>query len=155
MLIKLNKRGVRAHMASGGAVSRPRADWQSRTGRIVKYSRDRSHAYVIWNGRYSSERVPVDLIEVKEICPRGGQRNAETHDVQSVRGSDQREFVLLSALRSQIPAHVLSDLPQARLDDARAAGVRVRLRSDCLLTAQDKSGATTPWQARRHFRQPV
>ena len=63
MLIKLNKRGVRAHMASGGAASRPRADWQSRTGRIVKYSRDRSQAYVIWSGRRSFERVSVDLIE--------------------------------------------------------------------------------------------
>jgi hypothetical protein len=69
MLIKLNERGVRAHMASGGAVSRPRADWQSRTGRIVKYSRDRSHAYVIWNGRRSPDLVSVDLIEPCSFAP--------------------------------------------------------------------------------------
>ena len=63
MLIKLNERGVRAHTASGGAAHRHRPDWQSRTGRIVKYSRDRSQAYVIWSGRRSFERVSVDLIE--------------------------------------------------------------------------------------------
>ena len=69
MLIKLNERGVRAHMASGGASSRPRSDWQNRTGRIAKYSRDRSHAYVIWNGRRSPERVLVDLIEPCSFAP--------------------------------------------------------------------------------------
>jgi hypothetical protein len=69
MLIKLNERGVRAYMASAGAASRPRADWQSRTGRIVKYSRDRSHAYVIWDGRHSPERVSVDIIEPCLFAP--------------------------------------------------------------------------------------
>jgi hypothetical protein len=63
MLIKLNERGVRAYTASGGAVHRRRADWQSRIGRIVKYSRDRLHAYVIWNGNHTSDRVSIDLIE--------------------------------------------------------------------------------------------
>jgi hypothetical protein len=63
MLVKLNERGVRAYMASGGAKYRRRADWQSRTGRIASYTRDRSHAYVIWNGRHSPDPVSVDLIE--------------------------------------------------------------------------------------------
>jgi hypothetical protein len=63
MLIKLNDRGVRAYMATGGAQCRPRLDWQNRTGRIARYSRDRSHAYVIWNGTHSPDRVLVALIE--------------------------------------------------------------------------------------------
>jgi hypothetical protein len=63
MLIKLNDRGVRAYMASGGAKKRPRPDWQNRTGRIANYSRDRSHAYVVWNGNHSHDRVSVALIE--------------------------------------------------------------------------------------------
>src|SRR3974390_1784897 len=62
-LVKLNGRGVRAYMASGGAVYRRHPDWQSRTGRITGYSRDRSQAYVIWNGNRSSDRVSIDLIE--------------------------------------------------------------------------------------------
>jgi hypothetical protein len=69
MLIKLNERGVRAYMASGGAAYRPHADWQNRTGRIAKYSRDRLHAYVIWNGNRSWERVSVDLIEPCSFAP--------------------------------------------------------------------------------------
>jgi hypothetical protein len=63
MLIKLNDRGVRAYMATGGAQYRPRLDWQNRTGRIASYSRDRSHAYVVWNGTHSPDRVSVALIE--------------------------------------------------------------------------------------------
>jgi hypothetical protein len=63
MLIKLNDRGVRAYMASNGAQYRPRPDWQNRTGRIASYSRDRSHAYVVWNGNHSLDRVLVALIE--------------------------------------------------------------------------------------------
>ena len=64
MLIKLNDRGVRVYMASGGAVyRRPRLDWQNRTGRIARYSRDRSRAYVVRNGAHSADRVSVALIE--------------------------------------------------------------------------------------------
>jgi hypothetical protein len=64
MLIKLNDRGVRAYMATGGAkYYQARPDWQSRTGRIAMYSRDRSVAYVVWNGTRSLDRVSVDLIE--------------------------------------------------------------------------------------------
>src|SRR4029077_14010978 len=70
MLVKLNERGVRAYMASGGAWYRHHADWQSRTGQISKYSRDRLHAYVIWKGNRSWDRVLVDLIEPCSICPR-------------------------------------------------------------------------------------
>jgi hypothetical protein len=63
MLVKLNDRGVRVYMAGGGAAYRPRPDWQNRTGRIASYSRDRSHAYVVWNGTHSPDRVSVALIE--------------------------------------------------------------------------------------------
>jgi len=44
MLIKLNDKGVRAYMASGRTHYRNALDWQSRTGRIVKYSRNRAVA---------------------------------------------------------------------------------------------------------------
>jgi hypothetical protein len=63
MMIKLNDKGVRAYMATGGAKYRPRLDWQSRTGTIAKYSRDRAFAYVVWNGNQSCDRVSVNLIE--------------------------------------------------------------------------------------------
>ena len=69
MLVKLNERGVRAYMASGGAKYRRRADWKGRIGRIASYSRDRSHAYVIWNGRRSPDAVSVDLIEPCSLSP--------------------------------------------------------------------------------------
>jgi len=70
MLIKLNERGVRAYMASGGTrLRRRRAIWQGRTGQIASYSRDRSHAYVIWNGRRSPDAVSVDLIEPCSLSP--------------------------------------------------------------------------------------
>ena len=69
MLIKLNERGVRAYMASGGARYSRRADWQGRTGRIASYSRDGSHANVIWNGRRSPDRILVDLIEPCSFAP--------------------------------------------------------------------------------------
>ena len=63
MLIKLNDKGVRAYMASGRTHYRNALDWQSRTGKIVKYSRNGSIAYVVWGGRRSFDRVSVDLIE--------------------------------------------------------------------------------------------
>ena len=63
MLIKLNDRGVRVYMTTGGAQYRARPDWKGRTGIIQKYSRDRSLAYVVWNGNQSSDRVSVNLIE--------------------------------------------------------------------------------------------
>ena len=63
MLIKLNDKGVRAYMASGRTHYRTPLDWQSRTGKIVKYSRNGSIAYVVWNGRSSYDRVSVDVIE--------------------------------------------------------------------------------------------
>jgi hypothetical protein len=63
MLIKLNDRGVRVYMASGGAAYRPRPDWERRIGRLARYSRDRSHAYIVWNGTHSFDRVSVALIE--------------------------------------------------------------------------------------------
>jgi hypothetical protein len=70
MLIKLNDKGVRVYLAAGGAAyRRRRLDWQNRTGRIANYSRDRSHAYVIWNGTHSLDRVSVALIEPCSFAP--------------------------------------------------------------------------------------
>lgn len=62
MLIKLNHKGIRVYSSCRYRRRTP-LDWQSRTGRIATYSRDRSFAYVVWNGRSSSDRVSVDLIE--------------------------------------------------------------------------------------------
>jgi hypothetical protein len=61
MLIKLNDKGVRVYTSS--RYRNPSLDWQSRTGRVAKYSPDRAVAYVVWNGRRSFDRVSVDLIE--------------------------------------------------------------------------------------------
>jgi hypothetical protein len=61
MLIRLNGEGLRVYMGSGRY--RKPVDWQSRTGRIAKYSRDCSLAYVVWNGTSSYDRVLVALIE--------------------------------------------------------------------------------------------
>jgi hypothetical protein len=69
MLIKLNDRGVRAYLATGGAPNRRRPDWQNRTGRIANYSRDRSHAYVVWSGNHTRDRVSVALIEPCSFAP--------------------------------------------------------------------------------------
>ena len=63
-LIKLNEKGVRAYMSSGGAAYRHKLlDWRNRTGKVAKYSRDRSLAYVMWDGTRTFDRVPVHLIE--------------------------------------------------------------------------------------------
>lgn len=62
-MIRLNEKGLRVYNATGGATQRPRLDWQNRIGRIAKYSRDRSIAYIVWDGTRSFDRVPVDLIE--------------------------------------------------------------------------------------------
>jgi hypothetical protein len=69
MLIKLNVKGVRVYMGGGGAPYRPRLDWQNRTGRIANYSRDRSHAYVVWSGNHTRDRVSVALIEPCSFAP--------------------------------------------------------------------------------------
>jgi len=37
--------------------------WAGRLGRLVKYNKNRSIAYVIWDGNRSFERVSVELIE--------------------------------------------------------------------------------------------
>jgi len=62
MLIKLNDKGVRVYTSSRYRRLNP-LDWQSRTGRVAKYSPDRAVAYVFWSGRRSFDRVSVDLIE--------------------------------------------------------------------------------------------
>ena len=61
MLIKLNDKGVRVYSSS--THYRNPLDWQSRTGKVAKYSRNRSIAYVVWNGNRSFDRISVDLIE--------------------------------------------------------------------------------------------
>ena len=71
MVIKLNDKGVRAYMASGGSKYRPRLDWQSRIGTVSKYSRDRAFAYVVWNGNQTFDRVPINLIESASLSPGG------------------------------------------------------------------------------------
>jgi len=63
MLIKLNDKGVRAYMAHGRTQYRGALDWQGRIGRVEKYSRNRSIAYVVWSGNRSCDRVSVRLIE--------------------------------------------------------------------------------------------
>jgi len=60
MLIKLNDRGIRVYMSSHYGARR---DWQSRTGKVEKYSRNRSLAYVVWDGTRYHDRISVDLIE--------------------------------------------------------------------------------------------
>jgi len=67
MLIKLNDKGVRVFMASCRTHYRTAPDWRSRTGRIVRYSRNGSIAYVVWNGRCSPDRVLVGLIEPASV----------------------------------------------------------------------------------------
>jgi len=64
VLIKLNDKGVRVY-EGGSRYRRYRTplDWQNRTGTVATYSRDRSFAHVLWNGRSSYDRVLVDLIE--------------------------------------------------------------------------------------------
>ena len=61
MLVKLNDKGVRVYSSS--TRYRNPLDWQSRTGRVAKYSRDRSLAYVVWDGNRTFDRVSVRLIE--------------------------------------------------------------------------------------------
>jgi hypothetical protein len=70
--IKLNDKGVRAYRSTGGAQYRAKPEWRGRTGKVVKYSRDRSVAYVIWDGNRTFDRVPVNLLEPAEDC-RSGQ----------------------------------------------------------------------------------
>src|SRR6516225_7839710 len=67
MLIKLNDKGIRVFMASCRTHYRTAPDWRSRTGRIVRYSRNGSIAYVVWNGRCSPDRVLVGLIEPASV----------------------------------------------------------------------------------------
>ena len=63
-LIKLNEKGVRAYSSpTGGAPYRTKGDWSNRIGKVMKYSRDRSFAYVIWNGNRSFDRVSVYLLK--------------------------------------------------------------------------------------------
>jgi len=53
-------------MPTGGAQYRAKLDWQNRTGKFIKYSRDRSIAYVIWEGIRTFDRVSVNLIEAAD-----------------------------------------------------------------------------------------
>ncbi len=62
-LIRLNEKGIRAYMSRGGSTHGSRLNWPDRVGRVVKYNRARSLAYVIWDGTRSFDRVSVELIE--------------------------------------------------------------------------------------------
>ena len=64
MLIKLNDKGLRVYM--GSCLFRKQLAWQTRIGKIERYNRDRSLAYVVWNGTNYHDRVPVNLIEPAE-----------------------------------------------------------------------------------------
>jgi len=79
MLIKLNDKGIRLYTASGRTHYRTPLDWQSRTGRITKYSRNRSIAYVVWSGRSSYDCVSVDLIEPASFEGNGYWRSSQSH----------------------------------------------------------------------------
>jgi hypothetical protein len=92
MLVKLNDKGVRAYMGTGGAgkYCRPRPDWQSRTGTIAKYSRNRSLAYVVWDGTRYFDPVPVDLIEpAPSLVPDVAERFDGCADDGKVRGTQR------------------------------------------------------------------
>jgi len=62
-LIRLNEKGIRVYRASGGSRRGPLVNWEARIGKVVKYNRARSVAYVIWDGRQSLDRVEAELIE--------------------------------------------------------------------------------------------
>lgn len=63
-LVRLNEKGIRAYMSRGGSTHGSRLNWQDRVGMIVKYNRNRSLAYVIWDGTRTFDRVSVELIEL-------------------------------------------------------------------------------------------
>jgi hypothetical protein len=62
-LIRLNEKGIRAYTSRAGSTHGPSVCWAGRLGRLVKYNRDRSLAYVIWEGTRTPDRVSVGLIE--------------------------------------------------------------------------------------------
>ncbi len=62
-LIRLNEKGIRVFSSRAGSTHGPSVRWAERLGRLMKYNRDRSLAYVIWDGNRSPDRVSVDLIE--------------------------------------------------------------------------------------------
>jgi hypothetical protein len=62
-LIRLNEKGIRAYTATGGSARGPSVNWETRIGKLVKFNRPRSIAYVIWDGTQSFDRVSVELIE--------------------------------------------------------------------------------------------
>jgi hypothetical protein len=62
-LIQLNEKGICAYTSRGGSTHASSMCWAGRLGRVVKYNRDRSLAYVIWDGNRSFDRVSVELIE--------------------------------------------------------------------------------------------
>jgi len=62
-LVRLNDKGIRVYTCRAGSTHAPSVCWPGRIGRLVKHNRDRSLAYVIWDGNRSPERVSVELIE--------------------------------------------------------------------------------------------
>ena len=68
-LIRLNEKGVRVYTSRAGSNRRNSVCWAGRVGRLVKHNRNRSIAYVIWDGNRSPERISVELIEPCEVGP--------------------------------------------------------------------------------------
>ena len=62
-LIRLNDKGIRVYTSRAGSTHGPSVRWAGRLGKLVKHNRDRSLAYVIWDGNRSPERISVELIE--------------------------------------------------------------------------------------------
>ena len=62
-LIRLNDKGIRVYTSRAGSTHGPSVRWAGRLGKLLKHNRDRSLAYVIWDGNRSPERVSVELIE--------------------------------------------------------------------------------------------
>jgi hypothetical protein len=77
-LIRLNEKGIRVFTSRAGSTHGPKLRWGERLGRLVKYNRDRSLAYVIWDGNRSPDRVSTGLIEA---CGAAANKSRTSPDV--------------------------------------------------------------------------
>ena len=62
-LIRPNEKGIRVSSSRAGSTHGPTVRWAERLGRLIKFNRNRSLAYVILAGNRSPDRVSVELIE--------------------------------------------------------------------------------------------
>ena len=62
--VRLNERGIRIHLKSGGAPVRAHVvDWTTRTGTIVRLTRS-GNVLVKWDGNKSaSDEIPASILE--------------------------------------------------------------------------------------------